>query len=297
MARPLRNVFLWLTALGCVLAAGYAARASDESTDAEPLKGTPLKLSGRSTIELQRYGAGTLLRHKRRTSFEIFRGLTPMLLLQEKIEVEDLPPWKGEGFEQENVELVGTELRADGRPGKVRYRIRESGQDAFLYGLLYVVSSEGCCDSQDGRAIYSVATGKLLMYTTGSTPLGALERLDPDEPSGGTRWVGLYASNSTYDYAVFAKHDQNVLAVVTYASDEPPLVRVLVTHPEPYPHFEKMELRRTPRGPKAPAGVSVHAEFEHEFFDIPIVGDALDVAHASGSEGVAARVVSLDRKL
>jgi hypothetical protein len=297
MTRPLRSVFLSLTAVGCALVAAHAARASDESGDAEPLTGTPLKQSAKSTIELKRYGANTLLAHKRRTSFEIFHGLDAMLLLQEKIEVEDLPPWKGEGFEQETVELVATELGMDGSPGKVRYRIRESGQDALIYGALYVVSSEGCCDSQDGRAIYSIATGKRLMYTTGSTPLGALESFRPDEPRAETRWVGLSTPNSAYSQAVFAKHDRNALAVVTYASDEAPLMRVLVTHSGLQEYLGKMELRRTAKGPKAPARISVHAELGDTSFDIPIAGDALDVAHASGSEGVVFRAVSLDGKL
>lgn len=273
-----------------------------ESDGAEPLTGTPVHLSGTSSIAIKRYGTDTLVGHRRNVSFRLFRGFTPMLLLREEIDVEDEVPWKGEGWARDSVDLTAQVVGAGGKVGAVRYRIHEAGESAILYGALYVVSMEGCCDSQDGHVVYSAETGNRLMYTTGSTPVGALERLPFITRSGEQpRWVGVYAANSSYDGAVFAK-SRVTLAVVTYATDSGPLMRVVFTRPgaarESPPYFDRLEVRSRPRKADADPSVTLHVQFFDDIFvDLPVTRDGLEVAHATGSEGVVVRKVPLDAKL
>jgi hypothetical protein len=283
--------------LGVALVA-TAARAMDapESDGSQPLTGTPVRMSGTSSIFIKRYGADTLIPHERNVSFRFFRGVTPMLLLREEIDVEDEVPWKGEGWATASVDLTARAVGKDGKAGAIRYRIHENGEGALLYGPLYVVSMEGCCDSQDGHVVYSVQTGKRLMYTTGRTPVGALESLRL--PKSGARSVGAYAANSAYDQAVFAGSG-DTLAVVTYATDDAPLMRVVVTRPghphESPPYFDRLEVRRSPQKAGEEPSVTVHVQFfDDVYVDLPVVDDALDVAHATCSDGLTVRKAPLD---
>jgi hypothetical protein len=289
--------------LGVVFAVGRVSAMDESGSDgAKPLTGTPLKASGTSSIAIKRFGTDTLIARRRNVSFHLFRGLTPMLLLREEVNVEDEVPWKGEGWANISVDITAKIVGADGSAGAVRYRIHEIGEDPILYGALYAISMEGCCDSQDGHVIYSVETGKRLMYTTGSTPVGALERLDAPGTHDRRRWAGVFAVNSAYDLDVFAKDFKDKLAVITYATDQAPLMRVVLTRPQPshmaVPSFDRLEVRRKATASGADAGVTLHVQFYDDVFaDIPVVNDALDVAHATGSDGVKALKAPLEGKL
>jgi hypothetical protein len=285
--------------LAIALAAlGGAARAEADSDGAKPLTGTPLKMSGSSSIVIKRSSANTIVARERNVSFHLFRDLTPMLLLREQTNIEDEVPPKEDDRALISVDLTATPVGADGSAEAVRYRIHEAGDGALLYGALYVVSKEGCCDSQDGHVVYSVETGKRLLYTTGSTPVGALESLQLAGPGDHERWIGVYGVNSSYDRDVFAKGSDK-LAVVTYATDAAPVMRAVLAIPNPMrPYFDRLDVRSTPGKAGGDPSFTVHVQFYGDVFaDIPVVNDALDVAHATGSAGMTVRRAPLDGKL
>jgi hypothetical protein len=293
------RVVVVVAGLGTVLAAG-GARASDEvdPDGAQPLTGKPARVSGTSSIVIKHYGADTVVSRERNVTFRLFRGFTPMLLLREETDVEDLVPWKGEGFARASVDITARVVGTDGQVGGVRYRVHEVGESATLYQTLYVVSMEGCCDSQDGHAIYSAETGKRLMYTTGSTAFGAFERL-PASTSGS--WVGVYVANSVYDDSVFTR-GSDYLAVVTYASSSAPLMRAGVARvsvgPNSSPFFDRLEVRTRPGKDGADPSVTLHLQFDDDVsVDLPVTNDGLDVAHATSSYQLAVRKVPLEGRL
>jgi hypothetical protein len=222
-------------------------------------------------------------------------GEVGTLLLREQIDVEESPAWEGEGWEQAEVQLTADTIQPDGRR-KRRYRIVEQGQGGMLWGPYYGVTSAGCCDVGSGYALYSLESGRLVMYTSGDgrgAPGNVAELRDSSVKPFRRRWIGVHTSDSRFKEKLYPEYRRVPRAMVTYASETGPLTQVLLQFGADDPHAEKryvyVKTFEVPEEVKRPADAKVRIDFEGAgVVEIPIRGDALDVAHAQLPHGVSA---------
>jgi hypothetical protein len=272
--------------------------------DEEPTKLPDLlKASASSSVELHRYSDGTQIPHTRNVSFYVQvvakerevgkKREVSTLLLKEQIDVEESPAWKGEGWEQAEVQLTAETIQPDGRR-RPRYRIVERGQRGLLFGPWYAVASFGCCDTGTGYALYSLESGRLVMYASGGEAPGNVRSFeDTSVKPYRQRWIGVHTSHSRFGKEVYGEHGNAPRAMVTYASEAGPLTQVLLQFGPDDPHANAryifVQRLEVPEG--KPSAPQVRIDFEAAgVVEIPIRGGALDVAHAHLPPGVTAVV-------
>jgi hypothetical protein len=283
-------------AIAVVIAgAPLPSRAQDD--DAPPAEAGPsAKLSATSTVEVKRYADGTLVPRTRNVSFRFFAGL----LFRQQIDIEEIPPWKGEGWAQADVQITAFELSPGGKR-KERFRISEWGMEATPYGNFYAITQYGCCETMAGQALYSLRTGKYLMHTAGEDVPGSIVRVKADDSrakGGAGRWVGVNVGNAAYNEAAYEKKSRKAQALVTYASDDKAIMRVLLQLGDPNDLLDpKIEVRhgKAAKAGAGGSGASVHIQLLDDVaVDIPLGDDTLDVARASLPDGATAKVAPLD---
>jgi hypothetical protein len=205
------------------------------------------------------------------------------LLLSQEIETKGARP-PGEGWDVALVRVTAQDVSPAGNLQQ-RYEIVASGQRGRLLDRFrYQVISYGGCDSLDGFVVYSVWTGKPIVYTSGWDGADSLVQLKTSD-SGADRWIGVYTSNAPYDEVVFGSV-QGTRAVITYADAGAPLARALIDFGPlvTAPHqVDRLEIK---------PGPLVHVALVGEVaIEIPIKDDKLDIGRAKLPGGATAQLL------
>jgi hypothetical protein len=286
------------TALGLLLLAAAPAGARQDKKLVLPRStGVTGKDAGRSTVELRRYPNGAIEPHTRNVKFftredwtETDKNFTTRwVVFREEIEVEALNGVL-EGWRQADVSLTATVMRADGTSKRL-YRIESQGHATDWVGNYYVITALGCCGQDAGNRFYAIETGQLVMVTSGWfwNSVTHIEAKRAGSKDGAARWVGVATPNMHFD-GVFGERRDGAVALLTYASETAPIMQVLVTFDDDEEHprvrLEKLEVV-TPTGPEGLSSLRV-AFSDRGVVEVPLRGDALDVAHARLPRGATA---------
>jgi hypothetical protein len=274
-----------------VWARSAAASDADEELSPKPT-GPPIKMSAWSRIEVTPYSDGRLIEKSFNTRFDFVElsgaAGRRRLLLRQEIELRR-PPGPVEGWDRASVRLTATELLPGGKSAK-RYQIEETGQEARVMesGEMWMVTQEGCCDTESGYAIYSLHTGDPVLYSSGWSEADALAPVKVPNLNA-SRWVGVVSDSSTFSSDAFEEPYQHkretgeTRMIVAYASSERTRSRVLL---EFGPEIGGRHLVQAVES--RPDGV-VRIRFDSNLTaDLPIKDDAVDVARARLSDGMTA---------
>ena len=137
-------------------------------------------------------------------------------------------------FERGKVRVAARDLRA---PGKPLFLVEQPGTIISVQSPFLAIGTAACCASQDGSAVFSLLTGKLLVFTLGAFSDFSHPALTHIVAPGLSRTVGVHTSNASnagdvYDNDRLKGH---FLALLSYASDEACLSRLLLERECPDP--------------------------------------------------------------
>ncbi len=275
-----------------------------------------LREEARSMVEVRAEGDGVVARSVNR-SFRVVTIYPPgqpyprtLLLAQETDVVRSTVE---EGPRSAWVRLdVSAIVAAKRRPP---FRIDEEGEAGAVADIsaglpFYQVTRYGCCGARDSVSTWSLVSGRRLFSAT-----GPIASFDVPNSDGIRRLVAVHAAYSTDDARVFGER-RGAAAIVTYASPTEPLRRILVRVQAPatldgvigdpkamllldgsLEPVTSTTLWRSDgrREREAIAGLSVVVEFTPgNAVNIPVVGDDLDLAHATVPARFALEPVGLD---
>jgi hypothetical protein len=268
--------------------------------------GVSAKASGLSTVELRRYPNGFVVPHQRNVRFftrddysERDSGHT---IYREEIETEYLTGNLGEGWRDAQVTLTSTVVSPRGKSRR-GFRIESFGQDGKSWDDFYVISAFGCCGRGDGHAVYSLETGRLIMYASGRRFQEAIVRVtEPHLRGEQARWVAVAASGTDFDGSAFKfepvaiGEERTAMLLLTYASEKMPLMRVLVRTPDDRERrFPVRAVAVVPPGQSGEPLIRISLDRDRTI-EIPVRADALDAAHARLPQGMSASLVPSSKR-
>jgi hypothetical protein len=257
-------------------------RAAGSSSDADRPKptGVPFRRSAGSSIDVVPFTGGHFVVRKINQTFDFIDPFDGQdgLLLSEEVMTKGARPL-GEGFEVARVRVTAFDVSPTGKQQK-RHEFVVTGQEGQrLDRFRYRVTAFGYCDSWNGYVVYSIWTGKPILYTSGWNSADALAHLEGQPASGPgadtERWIGVYTNNAPYDDVVFGERVRGTRALVTYARTEAPLARVLVDLGPAVTEAELVKELQIKPGPLIHIKLTDGGEIE-----LPIKGDQLDIARA-----------------
>ena len=216
-----------LVVLCCAPFLSFASAQGAGAEDERPRQtGVATRRKAGSSVEITPYANGSFAVRSVNRTYDFItsdHGQHGLLLSQE---IETRGAAAGKGWDVALVRVTAQDVSPTGNLQK-RYEIVASGQRGRLLDRFrYQVTSYGSCDSLDGFVVYSVWTGKPIVYTSGWDGADSLVQLKTSD-SGADRWIGVYTSNAPYDEVVFGSV-QGTRAVITYADAGAPLARALI---------------------------------------------------------------------
>ena len=125
-------------------------------------------------------------------------------------------------------------LRVTARPlsqsglGEVSMNVQTDADEVAVSGPYVVTTVWGCCVEQPVHEVYSLYSGKRLFSATGPGEFGDWLTMGKKGPTYDQRVVAAHFAITARDRAELGP-DENVVAVITYATEAEPLQRVAVS--------------------------------------------------------------------
>jgi hypothetical protein len=278
--------------IACLLLLGSHALAADD--DRPKRTGVPFKRTAGSSIDIVPYTGGNFVVRKVSRTFDFIdpvAGQDGLLLSEEIMTKRARPP--GEGSVAASVRVTAFDVSPTGKQQKRHEFVVTGHEGQRLDRFRYRVTAFGACDSWNAYVVYSVWTGKPILYTSGWDSGAALAHLEGQPASGPgadtERWIGVYTNNAPYDDVVFGEQVRGTRALVTYARTEAPLARVLIDLGPAFTEAERVETLQIKPGPVIRIVLTSGDEIE-----LPIKGDQLDVARAKLPGDATAKLLPVE---
>jgi hypothetical protein len=162
------------------------------------------------------------------TGFHTVRDDGRWLLLKQRI---DSTYSTYADFERGSARVEVSDL---GDPGRPLFAVTQPGTGVLVRPPFFAIETLACCGSDSGYAAFSLRTGKLIFFASGDLSPRSLIHINARRSN---RHLSVHTSNAAnrrdvYDRDTLKNH---FLALVSYASDEACLSRVLLKNDCPNP--------------------------------------------------------------